>query len=523
MPLVAISSQEAFRTRKSNPEAVWPERGENNRLEPIARLRMDLPFRAEPGSSILTVGLSCFARQVESILRERGFTVPVRDLMESPEYEGVPDEVFNIYGIGSLHNELAWALDPQQPYLPAEHFVELQPGRFVDVHLGWSIRPVKWEVAARRRDAIANAYRIGAACETIWLNLAISEVWFDTVTGLYLNHTPRHALLRACPRRFELHVLSYEEVRQYLFKSLELLQRGRSTPPNVILTISPVPLASTHRDMDVAVANSFCKSALRTAAEEASIRYPFVAYCPTYEAMMLSDRQRAWMENQVHVTPEIVAVQAHRAVDALTGGTRHRAYETLSLPEAIECLRSPSDEAEVPQLLSACAAKFGEDPDFALEHGRYLLRMRQYEEALDVFRRAGNSMGVRILRSRCLRALGRAHAARTLLADAAHPRQKIDGVWAELVAVQVSLGNVFAAVALVERWAKATRGALSRAYLLGGRMLMELDVQKAIELFEKGMELDPGDEDLAEELARVREATGPAAQAVPAAAAEVPA
>ena len=82
---------------------------------------------------------------------------------------------------------------------------------WVDLHLHNTMRPADLEVVRNRRRALRAAYRSIVDCDAVIITLGLSEVWFDTKTGFYLNMTPRQSMLREAPDRFELHVLSYSE------------------------------------------------------------------------------------------------------------------------------------------------------------------------------------------------------------------------------------------------------------------------------------------------------------------------
>lgn len=81
MPLLDLSSDEAIGNRKSNPQGVWGDRGGPNRVEPVCKPNFEVPFRFKPEDKISTIG-SCFARNVEQALADRGFNVPVREIYQ---------------------------------------------------------------------------------------------------------------------------------------------------------------------------------------------------------------------------------------------------------------------------------------------------------------------------------------------------------------------------------------------------------------------------------------------------------
>ena len=76
----------------------------------------------------------------------------------------------------------------------------------------------------------------------------------------------------------------------------------------MILTVSPVPLDATFRDMDIIIANNFSKSVLVSAAHEiiANEAKDYCYYFPSYEIVMNSDRQKTWRDDFRHVQPEMV-------------------------------------------------------------------------------------------------------------------------------------------------------------------------------------------------------------------------
>ncbi len=113
MPLIRISSEIAVQNRKNNPFAQWGERGAPNRVEPIATPSFDVPFKLVHGEPIFTVG-SCFARNVETELANRGFEIPARALFRRPEFSNLDSGIINNYGTPSIYNEFAWAFGERE-------------------------------------------------------------------------------------------------------------------------------------------------------------------------------------------------------------------------------------------------------------------------------------------------------------------------------------------------------------------------------------------------------------------------
>ena len=389
MPLVDLSSTEAVDNRKTNPVAGWAPRTGANRVEPVCTPAFDVPFRFDPGEAVFTVG-SCFARNVEQELVSRGFTLPTREVLRRPAFQKVEPAVLNNFGTPSIHNEFAWAFG-EKPYELDDHIVELAAGKWADVHLIPSIRPDTRENVAARREAIREAYKASAQCRVIIMTLGYVEVWFDTKTGFYLNSTPRPGMLRADPERYRLRVLSFEETWHHLDAALKLIVKHGHPDVRVVLTVSPVPLASTHRSEDVILANTYSKSVLRVAAETARATHPFVTYFPSYESITLSDRKQAWKDDQVHVTPEIVALNVGRMVDAFVGSstdmeTLRDQIERGGLSVALEKARtlpelSPTD---ADAFFEAFGPQFSASLEFSLASARHAIARTRPDDALRV-------------------------------------------------------------------------------------------------------------------------------------------
>ncbi|HTT98048.1 MAG TPA: GSCFA domain-containing protein [Rhizomicrobium sp.] len=316
-PLVSIPAAQAIQNRKGNKAATWGERGLPNRVEPIAKPLFDVPFLLQPGQRIFTVG-SCFARNVEVEFQNRGFQIPARDLFKLPEFLGQDLGLLNNYGTPSIYNEIAWAFGKKK-YSEDDNILEISPGKFVDIHVVPSRRPEPKDIVLARRRAITAVYREAATCDVCIMTLGLAETWFDKKTGLYLNVSPRPSMISAEPDRFELHVLSYADAYKFLSDAITILHRA-APAMRILLTVSPVPLTNTHRQMDVIVANGYSKAVLRAAAEEAIVRHDFVSYFPSFESFTISDRKLAWLDDLVHTNEALVAFNVQRMITAFTNG-----------------------------------------------------------------------------------------------------------------------------------------------------------------------------------------------------------
>lgn len=311
-PLQRLSAAEAFARRKRNPFGVWPlVDNPDNRFAILAAPHYRSSFVLEPGQKIFTIG-SCFARNIESELAERGFEIPTRAFaVDKSEWVRDPGELLNNYVPGAVTPQIRWAFGLEKYDLDI-HGVELAPGRYIDPYLAPASRPIPAREILARRESLDTLYRQLATSDAIVITLGYVEAWFDRKSGYYVNAPPPIAILRSAPERFELHVLDYDQVYASLEELIALMNRVCPKDYRIILTVSPAPLHLTFTDDDISVANTYSKSVLRAAAGAICARHAHIDYFPSYESVMLSQRDKAFADDQIHVSQRIVRFNIDR-------------------------------------------------------------------------------------------------------------------------------------------------------------------------------------------------------------------
>ena len=323
-PLSSISAAEAYTNAKTNKLRNYPspERG-GDRLYPLAGPCAKPSFAIKPTDSVFTIG-SCFARNVETALRDIGMTVTSNEnqLGVVGDSLGFTPNFFNKYSIHSIYNDLKWALErdsyPGDDIIYPMH----KDGLYADMQLGMSklqfamddirdFRTRYLDVMARARDA-----------DVVIITLGYVETWYDNKLGIYLNTSPPKPLIKAEPDRFDFRVLSYNDVLGALHDVHALLVKHRTKPLKMLVTVSPVPLLSTFRDVDVLVANTYSKSVQRAAIDEFIRDVDGVDYFPSYEFVTLSNPDLAWSRGDYrHVSPDLVAqIMSHVVSQYVEGG-----------------------------------------------------------------------------------------------------------------------------------------------------------------------------------------------------------
>lgn len=320
MAIARASSHRAVRNREDNPCSRWYRKDidVDDGSGEFAVQRLKSPyftphirsddFSLEVGDPVFTIG-SCFARNIELALMDRGFEVrsasgkldalPVRDA--SVTALGAT----NKYNTHSILNELRWALEAEQTY-PEACLVEIGEGTCLDPHANPTLVPADREETLRRRAIFTEVNRELRDCGLLVITLGLTEVWRDDEQEVFLNMTPTRAMLERYPDRYSFHVLDYEENLCNLEAIADLLRVHGRPDLRVVVTVSPVPLNATHSGEDVVTANTLSKTTLRAVAGKWASLHDNVMYFPSYEIVMNSDRDLAWARDRRHVRRKMV-------------------------------------------------------------------------------------------------------------------------------------------------------------------------------------------------------------------------
>lgn len=293
--------------RRWRPPPIMREKPDDDFFRP----RIDDRLAMRDGEQVFTIG-SCFARNVESFLKPR-FRVPSR-----VEKADVPADVaalhpgliadltvWHRYNAYSIRNSLAWALEPDRRGAAAR-LIEVEPGRSADLHAG--CHAVLATAAAERVgewiDATVATVR---DCRIVIITLGLSEMWYDSDTGMVLNCAPPQAAWTAFPDRFRFKVATCAETLGELEAIHALLARHCPADWQVVVTVSPIPLLATFREVDIVVANAASKAILRAAVDQWAAAHDNVHYFPSYEMILNSSAKGTWLEDFRHCSIDVIA------------------------------------------------------------------------------------------------------------------------------------------------------------------------------------------------------------------------
>jgi hypothetical protein len=387
-PIVTLPAQDALRLAARNPLRRYPEPGAGGeRLYPLAAPASNPSFEIGPQDTVFALG-SCFARNIEGALAAEGFRVLSRDFDLGEIGASIADasNFFNKYTIDSMVNELRWALERDSfPGAALLYPLRDDDTAYRDLQLGSAKLefPSADILAFRHRylDAMAQV----AQADVCVFTLGYVESWRDLELDIALNTAPPPNLCKRFPGRFAFEVLSYDDILSGLRQMYALLTKHRTKPLKMLLTVSPVPLLSTFRDMDVLVANSYSKAVQRAAIDAFVAETDGVDYFPSYEFVVLSDPASAWTERDFrHVNPALVSrIMSNVLTRYVPGHVASGAMTRDALLGTTHLLLKAERYAEVLSLLEGAEADVAAEIDLAIARALSLRRVDRPAEAID--------------------------------------------------------------------------------------------------------------------------------------------
>jgi hypothetical protein len=319
MAIEKLSSAQALAFRKNNAQSIWPkpERGAE-RLLPIPLPSVSPKLKIREDDKIFCIG-SCFAREIEKTLKQLGLCVSSSEI-EMPQDKELHfslNAFLNKYTVHSILSELTLALEPEV-IEPSRCLIEVSDGLFQDYQLAGNRLSASFDEMLSYRANFSRGFSCIRDANVVIITLGLSEIWYDKACDLYLNKAPDPKVLRRHPNRFELRVLDYQETLDGLEEIYTLLSKHMNSGFKVFITVSPVPLLSTFREIDIFEANAYSKAVLRAATEAFVNRYENVGYFPSYEMVTMGPQDVVWggRGDFRHVNRDYVEVIMLHALEA---------------------------------------------------------------------------------------------------------------------------------------------------------------------------------------------------------------
>jgi hypothetical protein len=212
---------------------------------------------------VVTLG-SCFARELRTFLGQAGLLATTLR---------IPEGLNNTY---ALLDFVAWCVKGS----------ETGRGFRYDRLESGEIR--EW-VAEEDRETFAAAF---AEAGAFVFTIGLAEVWQDRETGgVFWRGVPQE-IFDADRHVFRL--TTVDENARNIVEMIDLVREVNATAP-IVVTLSPVPLQATFRDISCLTADSVSKSVLRVAIDQAmSEQRPGVYYWPSFEIVRWAGAHVSW-------------------------------------------------------------------------------------------------------------------------------------------------------------------------------------------------------------------------------------
>jgi len=302
-------------------------------------------FKLDRRDAIFTMG-SCFARNVEESMIREGIRVLLKDFdfpqqllhplhkslqagLNGPDHARWLRTVLNKYTTHSMLNEFERILTPERFRDPFRGLIKIDDTRWFDPQIN-NLRNTSLDEALIARDVVESAAALVTEATAIFLTLGFTETWYDTETKALINAAPPPALIRRFPERFQFFNATHAQSVQCLEELYGLLTAKIRKDMKFVVTVSPIPLATTFTTNDILVANAYSKATLRSAAGEFASRYDNVDYFPSYEMIVLAHPEVTWEEDRVHVRQPLIDTVIRRFVQGYVDTARDEAAISLS-------------------------------------------------------------------------------------------------------------------------------------------------------------------------------------------------
>jgi len=258
-------------------------------------------FKLSQKEKIFTIG-SCFAREIEKLLIDGNFNVPVSTFaLPSGELIHPAPHLLNEYNVGTILQRIESIVGA---FKYSEKGIEkVGENAHIDLFLHIHQEPVTLERLLARRKEIDALYMQIINSDTIIITMGLTECWYDTVDQCYLNKAPSKKLVTSHPERYQFHRMDVEDILSRMSAAIKLL--NSISEKKILLTVSPVALEATFMNNNAVMANSYSKATLRVVAEILKEQFSNVDYFPSYEIALSAGLSGLWSDN-LHINRDLV-------------------------------------------------------------------------------------------------------------------------------------------------------------------------------------------------------------------------
>jgi len=246
-------------------------------------------------SRVLTIG-SCFAYEIRGYLIANGYHVLNQSM---PKQLLWYNTATILYEFERVNGDFAQDIDD---YWHVNDDGQRNSGLYQDPYrrLVFAESPVMLKQIVDGIDAQMDAYIREA--DVIVITLGMTENWLNKRNGKTICACPRYGKGAGYDATFEM--TRYHENHYNIATAMEILHEVNPSA-QVILTVSPVAIAATFRNIDHLIANTESKSILRAVAGEVAAEFDFVHYFHSYELALNTQDSFCW--DGRHVAKDFVS------------------------------------------------------------------------------------------------------------------------------------------------------------------------------------------------------------------------
>jgi hypothetical protein len=247
---------------------------------------------------------SCFAQNIARYLSSRSFNYNICEaapLFFDKEqaydwgYGQFSCRFGNIYTVLQLEQLLERALGRRQV---ADQFWESEDGKWFDLlrprinRYGFESREIAEIDTREHLNSVLEMFRTS----TVFVfTYGLVEYWYDEKDGTVFPTAPGCGYGRFDASRHKAGLMSVTDIVRSTKAVMEMI-RDINPDLKVIVTVSPVPLLATHRNMNIVQASVHSKSLLRVAVEECLPLFEQLYYFPSYEIVTQYCSEPIWDE-----------------------------------------------------------------------------------------------------------------------------------------------------------------------------------------------------------------------------------
>jgi hypothetical protein len=301
---------------------------------------------------------SCFAQNIARYLTGRNFSYNVcepapiffdRDQASDWGYGQFSCRFGNIYTILQLEQLLERALG--QRHVAADQFWQNADGKWFDLlrprinRYGFDSREVAEMDTREHLTAVLEMFRTSSV---FIFTYGLIEYWYDEKDGTVFPTAPGCGYGVFDPSRHKAGLMSVGDIVRSTQAVMKMI-REINPDIKVIVTVSPVPLLATHRNMNIVQASVHSKSTLRVAVEECLPLFEQLYYFPSYEIVTQYCSEPIWDETGRN--------PSQSSLDVVFNNFEYTfVSKSVSLVREIQPWELPKNQADVVPIAPAQAA-----------------------------------------------------------------------------------------------------------------------------------------------------------------------